>query len=255
MALIRCDVNQVQLAASFPCQVVDFPIKYMGLPLLVTKLPRTALQPLADEVADQLPTWKGKLMHRSGRLVLIKTTLSSMSVYTSISIELPLWLLKALTKIMKAFLWSETDQVQGGKCLVVWCSVQRLIQLRGLGITDLKLLGIALHLRWLWLHCTDGSRSWSAMPIQVDKTSQALFKAHVKYILGHGKAILFWSDTWLDGDSILDMMSELGAMVPLRRHHTRTVASALHLHGWIRDILGLLMVLVLMQYLSLRERL
>jgi hypothetical protein len=111
----------------------------MGLPLSVTKLPRTALQPLADKVADQLPTWKGKLMHRSRRLVLIKTTLSSMSVYTSISIELPLWLLKALTKIMKAFLWSETDQVQGGKSLVAWCSVPRLIQLRGLGITDLKL--------------------------------------------------------------------------------------------------------------------
>jgi hypothetical protein len=170
---------------------VDFPIKYLGLPLSVSKLPKFALQPLVNKVADRLPTWKGKLMHRNGRLVLIKTTLPSMPVYTFISIELPPWFLKALTKIMKAFLWSRTDQVQGGKCLVAWCRVQRPIDMGGLDIPDLKLLGIALHLRWLWLHHTDDSRSWSAMLIHVDKTSHDLFNASVKYVLGDDKPILF----------------------------------------------------------------
>jgi hypothetical protein len=55
----------------------------------------------------------------------------------------------------------------------------------GLGILDLKLLVIALQLRWLWLH--HDSRSWSAMPIQVDQTSQVLFKALVKHVLGMKK--------------------------------------------------------------------
>jgi hypothetical protein len=128
LAPIRCDASQVQVAASiFPGQIVEFPIKYLGLPLSVTKLPKSTLQPLANKVTDWLPTWKGKLMHRSGRLVLSKTTLSSIPVYTSICLKLPPWLLKILVKIMKAFLWLGIDQVQGGKCLVAWCRDQLLL--------------------------------------------------------------------------------------------------------------------------------
>jgi hypothetical protein len=126
MAPIRCTSDQILVAAyAFPCQVMDFPIKYLGLPLSVKKLSRSVLQPLADKVVDKLPTWQGKLMHRSGRMVLIKTTMSSIPVYMSISIELPPWLLKCLIKLIKSFLWSGIDEVQGGKCLVAWSRVQR----------------------------------------------------------------------------------------------------------------------------------
>jgi hypothetical protein len=90
MALIHCDQNQVQLAASiFPLQVVEFPMMYIGIPLSVTKLHKAALQLLVNKVANRLPTWKGKLMHHSGRLILIKTIMTAIPVYTSISIELP----------------------------------------------------------------------------------------------------------------------------------------------------------------------
>jgi hypothetical protein len=58
--------------------------------------------------------WKGNLMNHSTRLTLIKTTQSTMSVYVFISLGLPPWLLKALVKIMKAFLWMGTNIVQGG---------------------------------------------------------------------------------------------------------------------------------------------
>jgi uncharacterized Fe-S cluster protein YjdI len=78
-------------------------------------------------------------------------------------------------------------------------------------------MGIALRLRWLWLNHTDDSRSWSAMPIQVDRTSQALFKISVNCILGDGKTFLFWTDPWLDGTSVREKWPELGAVVPPRR--------------------------------------
>jgi hypothetical protein len=39
----------------FPCPVVSFPLKYLGVPLSVTKLPRSALQLLANRMADKLP--------------------------------------------------------------------------------------------------------------------------------------------------------------------------------------------------------
>jgi hypothetical protein len=69
--------------------VTSLPIRYLSIPLSVTKLPRSAWQLLIDSVADKLPTWKGKLLHKSGRTMLIKSTLAAVPVHTSIGLELP----------------------------------------------------------------------------------------------------------------------------------------------------------------------
>jgi hypothetical protein len=44
---------------------------------------------------------------------LIKSTLSATTTHLAISLGLPPWMHKALEKIMKGFLWSGTDSVQG----------------------------------------------------------------------------------------------------------------------------------------------
>jgi hypothetical protein len=51
MAPIRCFEEPSHF---FPCQLVDFPVKYMGILLSVSKLLRGALQPLLDKVATKL---------------------------------------------------------------------------------------------------------------------------------------------------------------------------------------------------------
>jgi hypothetical protein len=43
--------------ASFLCQVVEFPVRYLGIPLSVHQLPKVALQPLVDKVVDRHPVW------------------------------------------------------------------------------------------------------------------------------------------------------------------------------------------------------
>jgi hypothetical protein len=105
MAPIRCGDDHLALASTeFPCQMVDFPIKHLGIPLSVIKLPKVAFQTLVDQANDNLPTWKGRLMRHSGRLILIKSTLQVIPIYVSISLELPPWVIKALEKIFIAFL-------------------------------------------------------------------------------------------------------------------------------------------------------
>jgi hypothetical protein len=78
-----------QAIMMFPCQTMSFLIKYLVLPLSVSKLPKSALQPLIDKIVDRLPAWKGHLMHYNGHLTLINTTLASTSVYTTISFHFP----------------------------------------------------------------------------------------------------------------------------------------------------------------------
>jgi hypothetical protein len=76
-----------------------------GLAALNFEAAQSTLQPLVDRLADRLPAWKGRLLHRSGWLTLIKTTLCVGPIYTMISIGLPGLLIKALSKIMRSFPW------------------------------------------------------------------------------------------------------------------------------------------------------
>jgi hypothetical protein len=162
-----------QAIMMFPCQTMSFLIKYLVLPLSVSKLPKSALQPLIDKIVDRLPAWKGHLMHYNGHLTLINTTLASTSVYTTISFHFPL-VAQGDAKDLQSI---PLDRHEGSpkKCLVAWTRVQRPLHLGGLGIRDFNLLGRALRLRWLWLSRTDKAYSWAAPPVLEDVISQAFF--------------------------------------------------------------------------------
>jgi hypothetical protein len=210
---------------------------------------------MIDRVTDRLPPWKGQLMNRSDRLELIKSTLTAMVVYISICMGLPPWVIKALEKIMKAFLWTGFDVVQGGKCLLAWKKVQRPLHLGGFGILDLKLFGNALRLRWLWLQRIDASHSWSLLSVTEDVATSAFFQASIMTILGNCEMLKFWHDAWLDRRSITDTAPNLVQVVPQRCRASRSVASALRNGSWIWDITGPRTVPVMIQYVQLRERL
>jgi hypothetical protein len=63
MAPIHCKEEHLAVvSAEFPCQLASFSIKYLGIPLSVSKLPNEAFQSLVDQAADMLPTRKGRLM-------------------------------------------------------------------------------------------------------------------------------------------------------------------------------------------------
>jgi hypothetical protein len=195
MAPIRCTEEGIHLALNiYPCQRVEFPIRYLGIPLALGKLPKSALQPLVDKVVDKLPVWKGNFMNCSGRLALIKSTLTAIPIHTSISVGLPQWVIKSLIKIIKAFLWTGSNVVQGGKCLVAWGGVQRPLDLGGLGILDQNHFGMALRGRWLWLRRMDTSRDWGSLTIQEDQATTAFFQASLAVRLGDGTSLLFWLD-------------------------------------------------------------
>jgi hypothetical protein len=251
MAAIRCHDQQMQQAIElFPCQVVQFAVKYLGMPLSPSKLPKSACQPLIDRAADRLPIWKGILMNRSSHLALIKTTLSAIPTYTAIALGLPGWVQGAFIGIMRAFLWTRSDVAQPGRCMVAWP-----IDVDGLGIINMKLFGIALRLCWLWLSRVDCSRPWSDMPVNVDSCTSAFFHISVSVEMGDSESTLFWRDRWLGGDYVADFAPDLLAAVPRCKQGLAKVATSLPNHAWIRDITRALTILVLLQYLELHRRL
>lgn len=142
----------------FPCQVQQFHIRYLGVPLSVHKPLKSCIRPVIEKVAAKLTPWHGSLMNKSGRLIVVKTVSSAVPIYTMMANNLPAWAIEEIDAIRLNFLWTG-DQPTRGKCLVAWSTVCRPTTLGDLGILDLKLGGIALQSRWLWLQNTDSDRA------------------------------------------------------------------------------------------------
>jgi hypothetical protein len=115
---------------------------------------------------------------------------------------------------MTIFVLSGTEAVHSGKCFVKWDHVQRPLPLGGLSLLDLHLMGMALHLRWLWLQRIEPSHPWGAMLLRTDNLTQSFFRRSINLKLGDGKEFLFWSDPWLEGLSIAELAPDLLGAVP-----------------------------------------
>jgi hypothetical protein len=249
---IRCTEDDlVRVRDCLPCPLSDFPCQYLGLPLSLGKLSKVQLQALVDKAANVLPGWKADLMTKAGRAVYVQSVLTAKMIYAAMALDLPSWTVKAIDKIRRGFLWKGRRQANGGHCLVAWGKVTRPKDLGGLGITDLRLLSVALRARWPWLQRTDHSKPWAVLPVQACGTVQALINIAVVSELGDGNDILFWKDRWLNGRCIGEVAPEVLEHVPRRIASKRLVKDALTDLNWVADIRGALSVRALAQVLGL----
>jgi hypothetical protein len=85
-------------------------------------------------------------MNRAGQLVMVKVVLTAAPIYHLIALDLPKWVLKAIDKKRRGFLWKGHQQANGGNCLVAWEKVQRPLEYGGLGIHNLELLLVLINL-------------------------------------------------------------------------------------------------------------
>jgi hypothetical protein len=96
-----------------------------------------------------MPVWKGNLMNWGGRLALIKSTLSTILVHTTIVLKTATLVAPSPGKDHEVLLVVRRRSGSGGKCLVAWSRVQRLLNIGGLGGMDLNLFNMVLRMWWL----------------------------------------------------------------------------------------------------------
>jgi len=93
--------------------------------------------------------------------------LSDIPVHFLIAMNVSKWVIKVIDKIRRNFMWRGRKEANGGHCLLAWPKVCRAKELGGLGISDLKSLGIALWARWPWLKKSEPDKPWASLPLQV----------------------------------------------------------------------------------------
>lgn len=84
---IHCTDEQKQLIQDvMHCEISEFPCRYLGVLLSISKLKKNDEQALVDAVASRIPTWKGKLLNLAGRAV----TLSAIPTHMYLNFALPI---------------------------------------------------------------------------------------------------------------------------------------------------------------------
>ncbi|GJN13770.1 hypothetical protein PR202_gb00513 [Eleusine coracana subsp. coracana] len=177
----------------------------------------------------------------------------AMPIYTLIALDIPKWVIKALEKIIRAFLWRGRKEVRGGHCPIAWDRVARPLRLGGLGIHNLETMGWALRMRWLWLQKTQPDKPWADFIINVPKKVQAMFIISVVTEIGNGENTLFWSDHWIMGRSVADLALSLLPHVKRKAFRTRTVWEALDNDAWLQDFRRGLSVPTIWEFMQLWE--
>lgn len=161
----------------------------------------------------------------------------------------PPWAIKAINKILRGYLWRGRKEANGGHCLIAWPKVTR--PKSGISLADIKSLNHALRVRWLWLKKSDPSKPWANLPMQANQCMQALCSMAVATEVGDGTNTLFWTDRWILGKCIEEVCPLIHSMVPKRIANKKTVAEALSMMSWIRDIHGVASFKVFEEFLML----
>ena len=65
----------------FGCQVAETPLTYLRIPLHFKRISNKDRKVIEDRFERKLSTWKGKMLSYGGRLTLINSILSNLSVY------------------------------------------------------------------------------------------------------------------------------------------------------------------------------
>ena len=198
-----------------------FPVRYLRLPLGANPAKLSTWKPMLSTIRAKLITWKGKFFS----MAMIKSILSSLSLYYMSVFSMPKGINKVITSINCSFLW-KVNLNSHGICKVAWHKVIKSKSFNGLGLGSLHNKNLALLFKWLYnldkgvaggwqdlilrkywphfangLHVFAGSLSpiWHGM-ISVISSNQIIvipLQSNVEFKVGDRRNIKFWTDSWL----------------------------------------------------------
>ncbi|KAL0318219.1 UNVERIFIED_CONTAM: Transposon TX1 uncharacterized protein [Sesamum calycinum] len=194
------------------------PLRYLGLPLIASRLTLLDCQPLLQKIDARIRGWNGVSLSLAGRVQLIKSVLLAFEVYWAMAFLLPKGVIKEIVKRIRTFLWKGNSS--SGYPKVAWESVCKPIEEGGQGIRDILALNRALMSRHLWsvikhekesiwvdwiaryrlrgasiwtVNAKRGGWSWRKM-LELRGT----LLPHIQFKIGTGESFSLWHYPWHD---------------------------------------------------------
>ncbi|XP_022014976.1 uncharacterized protein LOC110914495 [Helianthus annuus] len=211
------DSTKTRIAEVVPFEEGKLPIKYLGVPLIASRLLRNDCKVLVERVDKRINDWKNRFLSFAGKLQLVVAVLSSIHVYWASVFILPVSIIKQLENKMREFLWGNGSGSKG-RAKVAWKEVCLPKMEGGLGIrriSDVNKSLMAYHIysiisgrkslwtTWIELYRLRGRSIWD-IPVQVNSPwgwkrlmkCKDIFREHLWTKIGNGHRTSLWFDKW-----------------------------------------------------------
>ncbi|KAL0293434.1 UNVERIFIED_CONTAM: hypothetical protein Sradi_6938000 [Sesamum radiatum] len=176
------------------------PLRYLGLPLLASRLSVADCHPIIQKIEARIRGWDGILLSFAGRVQLIKSVLSALQVYWAMAFILPKHVIKDIEKRLRNFLWKGSIETGYAKRSSIWVNWISHYRLRNCSV---------------WTISTrSGTWGWRKLIRLRDS-----LRPCITYRIGDGASFSLWHDPWHDRGPLISQF-------PLGPRHTSLPASA-----------------------------
>ncbi|GAU17363.1 hypothetical protein TSUD_232390 [Trifolium subterraneum] len=157
---VNVNISWLHAAASvLRCKHGRLPFLYLGLPIGGDSRKLQFWSPLVNRIRDRLSGWKCKNLSIGGRLILLKSVLSSIPVYFLSFFKAPSGIISALESIFCQFLWGGSEENRK-LSWIKWDTICLQREHGGLGVRRLKEFNISLLGKWVWRLLEAGDSFW-----------------------------------------------------------------------------------------------
>jgi len=219
------------------CKHGRIPFLYLGLPIGGDPRKLQFWQPLVERIRNRLSGWKCKNLSMGGRLILLKSVLSSIPVYFLSFFKAPSGIISTLDSLFINFLWGGSEDVRK-LSWIKWDTVCLKRENGGLGVKRLREFNISLLGKWVWRVLEDRESLWNVVlrakygevggRVCFCEGVGSIWWRHINQIrsgvgmldtrwlldnivrkVGDGCHTLFWEDPWLDDVPLAVIFSRL----------------------------------------------
>lgn len=160
--LFTSGVDQSETAAitSYGFPSGQFPIRYLGLPLMSRKLKISEYAPLMTKINQRIQSWSAKLLSFAGRLHLLKTVILGTVDFWISAFVLPKGCIGNIESLCSRFLWSGNIEKRS-IAKVAWKTVCLLKEEGGLGLRSFSTWNQVLCLKFIWILLSRAPSLWA----------------------------------------------------------------------------------------------